>query len=86
MSLISLYMFRAPLCPSSGALYFYCIHSLRYRVPEICECQTGKRNVRVQEHQTKTAQPAHGTGGCECSKSRRLLMTGTRVPETCREV
>jgi hypothetical protein len=25
-------MFRAPFCPSSGAFYSYCIHSLRYRM------------------------------------------------------
>jgi hypothetical protein len=36
------------------------------------------------EHATNAA--AHGTGGCECSKSRRLLMMGTRVPETCRAI
>jgi hypothetical protein len=66
-------MFRAPLCPSSGALS-NCSHSLRF--PSKCRggCVSSWKHIHLGIYTE--------TGNCDCSL-KELLMMGIMVPETC---
>ena len=50
------YMFRASISPSSGVslAVVTCCHLVHaYEKPKVHQCQTGKKRIRIQEHQTK---------------------------------
>jgi pterin-4a-carbinolamine dehydratase len=72
------------------------IADARNHEPKICECQTGKRNVRVQEHQTKTAQDNsyvvviadarnHEPKICECQTGKRNVRVQEHQTKTAQD-
>ena len=71
-------MFRAPLCPSSGA-WEYCTEDscLWYLVLWFSSCRYG-----VEQRVMKTKAP-NTTGSYFLYNTLKLLMMGIMVPETC---
>ena len=71
-------MFRAPLCPSSGAREYY---------TEVCCCsspQTGHITLSSTPYRQLENQAPNTTGSNHLYNNLELLMMGIMVPETCR--
>ena len=70
-------MFRAPLCPSSGAREYYTSGIMG------CSPQTGHTTLSSTPYRQLENQAPNMTGSNHLHNTLELLMMGIMVPETC---